>query len=158
MEIQTRPIRQHDLPEVMHMISELAQFHGDTAKTDLNQLARDVCGPHPWFTVIVAEDRTGHLQGYAALIALGQLQFGQRGMDMHHLFVRPEARQMGVGAALIDACASHCRAKGCVVMTVGTHPDNDAAAAFYENRGFVRRSPSGPRFTIALDQRDQPPT
>ena len=158
MEIQTRPICPRDLPEVMHMIIELAQFHGDTANTDLDQLARDMCGPHPWFTVIVAEGRAGRLQGYAALIPLGQLQFGQRGMDMHHLFVRPEARQIGVGAALIDACALHCRTKGCAVMTVGTHPDNDAAATFYECRGFIRRSPSGPRFFISLDKRDQPPT
>jgi ribosomal protein S18 acetylase RimI-like enzyme len=158
MEIQTRPIRPHDLPEVMHMIVALAQFHGDTAKTDVDQLARDVCGPHTWFTVIVAEGGAGDLKGYAALIPLGQLQFGQRGMDMHHLFVRPEARQMGVGAALIDACALHCQTQGCVVMTVGTHPDNDAAAAFYESRGFMRRSPSGPRFSISLDHHNQPPT
>ena len=40
---------------------------------------------------------------YASLMPIGQLQFGARGMDMHHLFVLKEHRGAGVGRALINA-------------------------------------------------------
>lgn len=153
-----RPVIKDDLPEILHMIVGLAAHHDDIADVSLPQLERDLCGPHPWFTVLVAEGATGALLGYAALTPIGQLQFGARGMDMHHLFVRAQARGTGVGSGLLRACLATARQMGCDFMSVGTHPDNHGAAQFYEARGFLRRSDSGARFSVRLNGADQPPT
>ncbi|WP_299292436.1 GNAT family N-acetyltransferase [uncultured Tateyamaria sp.] len=147
-----RPVTETDLPQLHQLICALAAHHGDTPNVNPNQLRKDVIGPSPWYRVLVAEAGSKGLIGYAALLPLGQLQSSAKGMDMHHLFVRPSARGTGVGRALVAACHDLCRTLGCSLMTVGTHPDNHAAAQFYETRGFVPRLPSGPRFAISLDQ------
>jgi len=150
-----RPVTDADLPQLHQMICALAAHHGDTPNVNPNQLRKDFIGPSRWYRVLVADAGPAGLVGYAALLPLGQLQSSSKGMDLHHLFVRPSVRGTGVGRALIDASNALCRALGCSLMTVGTHPDNHAAAQFYETRGFVPRHPSGPRFAMALDQ---PPT
>ncbi len=158
MTTKIRPVHEDDLPELMHLISGLARFHEDTPHVSLSDLKRDTLGPAPWFTVIVAEDSEGRLRGYAALIPMGQLQFGVRGMDLHHLFVRKGLRGQGVGSALVAACIARARTLHCQFLTVGTHPDNAKAGLFYETHGFIRRNASGPRFSMRLDSSDQPPT
>ncbi|WP_299282673.1 GNAT family N-acetyltransferase [uncultured Tateyamaria sp.] len=154
MTFTIRPVDPADIPALHMMICALAAHHGDTPNINPTHLRRDVLGTCPWYTVLVAEQDAA-LIGYAALLPLGQLQFGARGMDMHHLFVRDHRRGQGVGAALVSASQAHCRKVGCTVLTVGTHPDNAKAARFYERRGFEPRSGPGPRFSIRLDQ---PPT
>lgn len=155
MTIQTRLIQPDDLPQLHQMICALATHHGDTPDINPNRLKADVLGPCPWYTVIVAQSADVTLLGYAALQARGQLQYGTRGMDMHHLFVRKSARGMGIGAALVAAAQAHCRENRCAFLTVGTHPENKDAARFYERRGFTRRDGASPRFFVRLDQ---PPT
>lgn len=154
MPIKIRAMTQSDVPQVVTMIAGLAACHDDQPDIDAKRLARDALGAHPWLTVLVA-DGGSQLLGYAALIPMAQLQFGARGMDMHHLFVCRDARGNGVGAALVRACQQEARACDCQFMTVGTHPDNHKAGRFYERCGFLRRGGSGPRFSLRLDQ---PPT
>ncbi|WP_299150427.1 GNAT family N-acetyltransferase [uncultured Tateyamaria sp.] len=154
MTFTIRPVEPADIPALHMMICALAAHHGDTPDINPTHLRRDVLGPCPWYTVLVAEQNAA-LIGYAALLPLGQLQFGARGMDLHHLFVRKPMRGQGAGAALIAACQAHCVSIGCTVLTVGTHPENAKAALFYKRRGFEARSGPGPRFSIRLDQ---PPT
>ncbi|WP_299373341.1 GNAT family N-acetyltransferase [uncultured Tateyamaria sp.] len=146
-----RPLTEPDLPQLHQMICALAAHHGDTPDVNPTQLRRDVFGPQRWFTVLVADMGPKGLVGYTALLPLGQLQMGARGMDMHHLFVRPACRGQGIGKALMDAAQTHCRSLGCKIMTVGTHPDNHAAAQFYQTHGFAPRPASGPRFSMPLD-------
>jgi ribosomal protein S18 acetylase RimI-like enzyme len=136
-----RPIVETDLLEVLRMTHGLAAHHEDAAVLTLDDLRRDTMGQYPWLRVLVAEG-----QGYAALCPMAQLQFGVRGMDMHHLFVAPEARGRGVGRSLIEASLVCAKELGCRFMTVGTHPDNIAAQNTYRALGFVQRDASGPRF------------
>lgn len=150
--ITTRPALQNDLPVVVEMAHGLAAFHGDEATLTVETLARDAMGTPPWITLLVAELQ-GRLIGYAALCPLVQVQYGVRGMDMHHLFVREESRGTGAGRALIKASAAAASAQGCRYLAVGTHPDNMAAQAFYEGVGFTRTT-GGPRFRIKLDAPD----
>ena len=150
-----RLVQKKDLPQLHHMICALAAHHGDVPDINPSHLARDVLGAAPWFHVLVAAGENACLHGYTALLPRGQLQMGTRGMDMHHLFVREGHRGKGLGCALISAAVTHCKKLGCQGMTVGTHPENPEAAAFYERRGFVRRDGNSPRFMMALTQ---PPT
>jgi len=142
-----RPVTENDLPEVHAMVCHLARHHGDTAQLTLDDLARDALGAHPWLTVLVAEAAQG-LSGYAALCPLAQLQFGVRGMDLHHLFIRDNMRGQGVGRALVDACIGVAQARGCRFLAVGTDPGNRAAQEAYVAMGFDRAPQPGPRFRI----------
>jgi len=149
-EITTRLAAHHDLPATLEMEHALAAHHGDTATLTLDQLARDTLGNAPWVTLIVAE-RATVLLGYAALCPLVQMQFGVRGMDMHHLFVQPHARGTGVGRQLIDASIAQSKQMGCRFIMVGTHPDNQAAQEIYLAAGFSAAPAPGPRFRIKFD-------
>ena len=150
MHLSTRRAQLDDLPQISEMIAALAQHHGDVPCVTPEQLRRDLFEPTPWFTVIVAQGPDMRLLGYAALTRIGQLQLGVRGMDMHHLFVHDDARGIGVGTALVDACTVFARSVACKFMMVSTDPDNAAAGLFYTRRGFTPRSGTTPRFSIGL--------
>lgn len=138
-----RPLQDADLPHVLQMIHALAAHHGDCAPVSEADLRRDALGPHPWVHVLVAQG-----EGYCALHGQAQLQFGVRGMEVHHLFVEPSARGCGVGRALMAAAQGHAQALGCRYLTVGTHRDNLAAQAMYRAIGFDQMDHAGPRFRI----------
>ncbi len=133
------------------MIAELASHHGDTASASAEQLVRDAFGERPWIYVLVAE-LAGRICGYAALCGLIQLQFGARGLDMHHLFVEADLRGRGLGVALIKGATMKARALDCQYLSVGTHPDNLDAQAFYLAQGFERRPSYPPRFVVRLGE------
>lgn len=144
-----RCARQTDAARIVEMAGKLADHHGDTPTLTAEHLIRDISGEYPWLHVLVAE-ADGELVGYAALCRLTQLQFGLRGMDMHHLFTEASFRGQGVGHILVEASKITARALACSYMTVGTHPDNHKAQAFYEALGFERRDAYPPRFAIQL--------
>lgn len=148
-DLTIRNIQEADLPTVLGMVQGLAAHHGDVAQISLTDLERDCLGTAPWVRTLVAVEGA-QLLGYAALCPLVQMQFGVRGMDLHHLFVRSQARGGGVGRALIDASIALTKSLGCRYMTVGTHPDNKEAAMVYQAAGFDSLPPPGPRFRIRL--------
>ncbi|MEX3316464.1 N-acetyltransferase family protein [Sulfitobacter sp. PS-8MA] len=143
-----RPAEKSDLPMVLDLAHALAAYHGDAATLTLPALERDSLGPAPWITLLVAQGNTG-LQGYAALCPQMQLQFGARGMDLHHLFVCDTARGKGLGRALVQAALDHARAQGCAYVTVGTDPRNQRVQGFYRRAGFDQIA-ADPRFRARL--------
>ncbi|AXI44950.1 GNAT family N-acetyltransferase [Sulfitobacter sp. SK012] len=147
-QVITRRSVAEDLPDVLKLVQALAAHHGDTPMATLESLRRDCLGPAPWVTVIVAE--ADGIVGYAALCRLAQVQFGVRGMDIHHLFVARAQRAKGIGRLLIEASIAEAAAQQCRYLTVGTHPENDVAPRVYLNAGFDALPPPGPRFRIKL--------
>lgn len=146
---EVRPVTANDLSVVAEMVGKLATHHGDVATVTHAELARDILGPHPWVRVLLAEV-AGTCVGYSALCPLAKMQFGKRGMDLHHLYVAPEARRAGVGKALIEASQNVARQEGCQFLVVGTHPDNALVHSIYPALGFDRLDSPGPRFSIDL--------
>lgn len=159
--VHDHPIHDHEAVVVRRAIEDdagalaglvalLAAHHGDHATTDETILRTDLFASPPWATALVAE-RERRLVGYALLVRLYRAQYAARAMDLHHLFVAPEARRSGIGRALIQAARAEAEAQGCVRLMVGTHPDNHRAQALYRNLGFSDRPPGGPQFELRLD-------
>jgi GNAT superfamily N-acetyltransferase len=140
-----RPATPADIPALLDGIARLAAHHTDAASATTATLMRDLFGPTPWMHALISDNYTG----YAILLPLAQIQYGRRGMDLHHLFVWPDHRGNGLGRALLAACATHARSNGCTYLTVGTHPTNTSAEIYYLANGFTRRDPS-PRFAMEL--------
>jgi len=144
-----RPATRADLPRLCEMVHALAAYHGDGAQATEATLARDLFGAAPWLHALVYEV-SGRLQGYAALTQLARLQYGQRGMDLHHLFVHADYRGDGIGKALLAASLDFARGKKASYVTVSTLPGNDIAQAFYLAQGFHPAPVSGLRFAFNL--------
>ena len=147
-----RVARPEDLPAVLALVQGLARHHGDTPLVTMQSLQRDLFGPVPWFHTLVAEE-DAHLLGYATLLPLARLHIGQRGMDLHHLYVDQPARARGIGQALVSAARKHARDLGCSYFTVGTSVDNHAAHQFYLRAGFAEKPLEGRRFSMDLTQK-----
>ncbi|QND49899.1 GNAT family N-acetyltransferase [Rhizobium lusitanum] len=138
-----------DMPELNDMIRLLAAHHGDPSGATPEQLERDLFGPMPWITALVAEGEDG-LIGYAILVPLYKAQEGQRGMDLHHLFVRDGHRGHGIGQHLVDRARDVARKAGCSFLSVGAATGNSQAHRFYENMDFKPRPVTGMRYLQAL--------
>ena len=145
----------HALPAdgdgIVRMIAKLARHHGDRATVTVEALSEELFGMNGWVQILVAE-MDAQLIGYAALCGFVQLQFNGRGMDMHHLFVDDEFRQRGVGKSLVEACMIKASELKCRYLTVGTHPENHEAQAFYNALGFERRDAFPPRYSFQLSE------
>ncbi len=141
-----RPAEPADIPTLLGLIAELAAHHGDIATITAAHLHRDLFGPIPWISVLLA----GNGAGYAMLVPFYRGGEGSRCMELHHLHVRAACRSQGIGRALVAAACDNARDYDCTLLTVGTHPDNTAAQLFYERLGFTRRPAAGPRFGLAL--------
>jgi GNAT superfamily N-acetyltransferase len=57
---------------------------------------------------------------------------------LNDLFVAPEARRSGAGAALLEAAADYARRSGATRMTLSTEVTNTTAQELYERRGWKR--------------------
>ena len=149
------PATKADLPAILDMVQALATHHDDTAAVTLATLTRDILGTPAWALTLVARDKSRPI-GYATLCPLIQLQWGVRGMEMHHLFVLQDWRGRGIGQRLIKAAMRTATDMGCAYMTVGTHPDNRPAQRLYQAAGFTPLPDRGPRFSIRLTGQESP--
>ena len=145
-----RQAEERDLVALSGLISALAGHHRDRAETGEAVLRRDILGNDPWLKVWVAEARGG-LVGYVACQKRVQMQFGKRGIDLHHLYVEAARRGEGVGTALVEVARNWARSESCSVVMVGTEPDNLRAQAFYLGLGFQQVSVDGMRFCLPLE-------
>ncbi|MCW1919582.1 GNAT family N-acetyltransferase [Rhodobacter sp. KR11] len=125
-----------DLAGLLPMVEGLARHHGDVPRMTPETLAGDLFGPVPWFHVLVVEE-AGALLAYAALLPLARLQHGERGLDLHHLYVTEAARGRGMGRALLAASEEMGRAMGCSYVIIGTAAENVVAHEFYQSRGYA---------------------
>jgi GNAT superfamily N-acetyltransferase len=150
-----RPVAQADLPRLLPLAQALAQFHGQPPRLTEDSLARDVLGPDPWVHVLVAEAE-GALVGYVAVLRLARFQFGQRGIDLHHVYVTEDHRGHGVGGALVAAALDLGARLGASYATVTATPDNLAAQKFYAALGFAPAPRFGMRFAVMIPPASRP--
>ncbi|MFV0359801.1 GNAT family N-acetyltransferase [Tropicimonas sp.] len=134
---------------LLRMIAALAAHHGDRSCASRAILERDIFGADACAQVLLAE-RAGMPVGYALFSIRPRLQQGLRLLDIHHLYVDPDHRGIGVGRHLIAAIVEQARRQYCGRVVVGTLPDNLAAQKIYRGIGFSEMPPGGPRFLLDL--------
>lgn len=147
--VSIRHARPDDLPQLSAMIADLAAHHGDASAMTEQTLKRDLFGPMPWITALVA-DGGDALIGYAILVPLYRATDGQRGMDLHHLYVRDGQRSNGIGQHLVARARDVALKAGCDYLSVSATTGNVAAHRFYEHMDFAPRPVTGMRFMQRL--------
>ena len=147
--LRIRAVERGDLAVLLAMVVALTQHHDDTARVTIESLEQDFFGPVVWYHGLVAM-QGAEVVGYAAALPLGRLGYGERGLDLHHVYVQPALRRLGVGRALVSGVEELGRDLGCSYVIIGTHPDNVAAQAYYQHLGFGPHASTGKRFTKPL--------
>jgi len=69
---------------------------------------------------------------------------------LNDLFVAPDAREQGVGRALLEAARQHAVQTGAKRLTLETMTENRAAWSLYEELGYVRSGDAVRFYTLEL--------
>ena len=108
-----RPVRPSDVPAVVAMVHELADFEraADQCRLTAGQLA-GVLFDEPTVFGHVAVDDGDEPVGFALWFLSFSTWTGTSGIHLEDLYVRPRARGTGAGGALLAALADICVRRG----------------------------------------------
>jgi GNAT superfamily N-acetyltransferase len=109
-----RPVRHDDVPAVVAMVHELAEFEhaADSCHLTEEQLRTALFGEHPAVFGHVAVDADDAPYGFTLWFLNFSTWEGTHGVHLEDLYVRPHARGTGAGAALLAALAQVCVERG----------------------------------------------
>lgn len=134
------PARARDVPRVLEMIQELAEFlelsHEVVATEE--SLREALFGPRPSAEVVFAEIG-GEVAGFALFYDIFSTFRGRCGLHLEDLYVRPRWRGEGVGRSLLAYLARLTRARGCGRLEWWVLAHDERAAAFYEAAGAMAK-------------------
>lgn len=138
-----------DIPDILTMMRALCAFHGDRCEMGLADAQQRLID-QGHLTTLIARCGSDPV-GYAVLEPRWRPMHHGDAIDIAHLFVVERLRGRGIGRQLIDAARACARDKNSPQLTIGTSPDNPAAAAAYRAMGLdeITRTP-GARFAIPL--------
>ena len=135
-EAAVRPAAPGDVPAILAMIRELAEYehltHLCTATED--QLAQELFGPRANAEALIAVS-AGAAVGYAIFFHNFSTFLGRKGLYLEDLYVRPSHRHRGCGRALFIAVARIAAERGCARFEWMALDWNAPAIDFYEKLG-----------------------
>ncbi len=131
--ITIRPARPDDAPTLLALVRALAAYERapDAVVATEADFAR---GLGTEMDALVAEEE-GAALGFALFFSTWSTWRGRPGVHLEDLFVVPEARGRGVGAALLSAVAAEAVRRGCARLEWQVLDWNEPALAFYRSLG-----------------------
>ena len=135
-----RPARPDDVPAILQLIQDLAEYEGarHEARATPEQLEHALFGDAPSVFAHLAE-HSGPAGPEVAGFALWFLNFstwtGRHGIYLEDLYVRPELRGRGYGAALLAELARICVDRGYARVQWSVLDWNQPAIDFYRRLG-----------------------
>ncbi|MDR3429256.1 GNAT family N-acetyltransferase [Silvimonas sp.] len=134
--LHIRPATPADVPEIMAMISELAEFEKLTHVLDMSaeRLTDDLFGNRPLIECLIAE-LEGSVVSFALFLQSYSTFLTRRSLYLEDLYVRPHARGLGVGKRMLLQLARIARERGYGRFEWSVLDWNANAIAFYEGLG-----------------------
>lgn len=125
-----------DLPAIVQLITELAQFEDLTHQLDLSvdALRPHLFGARPAAECIVAEV-AGEVVGFALFFTNFSTFLAKPGLYLEDLYVKPAHRGSGIGRRLLVHLAALARERGYGRFEWSVLDWNTNAIAFYERMG-----------------------
>lgn len=136
--IMIRPARATDVATILRFVRDLATFEREPDAVEATEamLEDALFGPHPAAEAVIAEAPDGPV-GFALVFHNFSTWTGRRGLYLEDLYVTPEARGRGVGAALLRHLAALALDRGCARFEWAVLDWNAGAIAFYRKLGAV---------------------
>ena len=136
--ITIRPAAAHEMPLVLELVRELAVYehleHEMTATAE--DFAAAVFGSRPCAEVVFA-CIDGIPVGYALFFRTFSTFVGKPGIFLEDLFVRPQARNLGVGKQLLAWLARTALERGCGRLEWAVLDWNEPSIGFYRSLGAI---------------------
>lgn len=136
MSIHVRPATEADVPLILDLIRGLADYeklaHQCVASESL--LKENLFGPEPYAESLIGEF-DGIPVGFALFFHNFSTFLARPGIYLEDVFVLPEHRGRGVGAALLRAVARIAVDRGCGRFEWSVLDWNESAIGFYKSRG-----------------------
>ena len=134
--MRIRPIEAADLPNVISMIREFAEFEdlAQYCEVDEKRLRAAMFGADAIVEGLVAVEGDT-FAGYALFYPAFSSFRGELGLHLEDLYVKQEYRGQGIGRSLLRAIAEKARARGFVRIDLMVSEQNRSAKAFYERLG-----------------------
>ena len=136
MNYQIRDARKEDMPAVLELIRELADFEKELHEVDttLADLERDGYGDDPLFHCFVVEADGGKIVGMA-LVFWRYSTWKGRALHLEDLIVTESARGLGIGDALLTEVVRYGHRHGAKRVQWEVLDWNEGAIRFYEQKG-----------------------
>jgi GNAT superfamily N-acetyltransferase len=134
--IQIRPATPTDVPLILRLVRELAEFERepDAVKATEPMLQTALFGERPAAEVVIAQI-DGVPQGFALFFQNFSTWTGLPGLYLEDLYVTPDARGAGVGTALLRHLAGIALDRGCGRFEWAVLDWNEPAIRFYRTMG-----------------------
>ena len=138
MTVTIRPSTPGDVATMLRFVRELAAFERepDAVETTEPMLHDALFGAKPAAEALIAE-RDGKSIGFAVFYHTFSTWMGRRGIWLDDLYVTPEARGSGAGAALLKAIAGIAIDRDCARFEWWVLDWNTPALDFYRAKGAV---------------------
>lgn len=91
-------------------------------------------------TIFVAEADKGQIMGFCQLYPTWSSVSMQKAWIFNDLYVREDARKLGIGKQLIEHLLKFCKQTNAACVTLQTAKDNTNAQNLYKKLGFVEES------------------
>lgn len=132
-----RSIRPEDVPAVVSMVHELAEFERAPEQCHLTppQLQAALFGPAPALYGHVAVGADDDPVGFALWFLNFSTWDGVHGIYLEDLYVRPEARSTGLGTRLLATLAALCLERGYTRLQWWVLDWNETALRVYQRVG-----------------------
>jgi GNAT superfamily N-acetyltransferase len=130
------PATQRDLPLVHAFIRELAEYERLLHEVDATEdaLGRTLFGPNPAAEIVIAYD-DGVPAGFALFFQSYSTFLARPGLYLEDLFVRPAARNKGIGRKLLEHLAAVAVMRGYGRLEWRVLDWNETAIRFYRSIG-----------------------
>ncbi|MEV4803282.1 GNAT family N-acetyltransferase [Nonomuraea sp. NPDC049421] len=136
-----RPATPADVPEIVSMIRELAEYEkaAHEVRVTEEQLHDTLFRDHPAAFAHMAE-QDGEVVGFTLWFLTYSTWRGVHGVYMEDLYVRPRHRGGGHGVALVRELARVCAERGYERLEWAVLDWNEPSIAFYEKLGAVNQN------------------
>src|SRR5439155_683896 len=158
--MMVRDVTPRDAPAWLRLRRALWPHHAEADHAAEIREFLEGCAPEP-IAVLVVADGAGQLIGFAELSirAYAEGCHTDRVAYLEGWYVVPDARNRGVGRALIAAAEAWGRSQGCVEFASDAELTNDASAAAHQAVGVIeveRVLAQGPEARRVGPQREGP--
>jgi GNAT superfamily N-acetyltransferase len=130
------PANERDLPLVHAFIRELAEYERLLNEVHATEeaLRRTLFGPNPAAEIVIAYDES-EPAGFALFFQSYSTFLARPGLYLEDLFVRPAARQKGIGRKLLEHLAALAVSRGYGRLEWRVLDWNEPAIRFYRSIG-----------------------